>query len=44
MCLVTKEAYAVVLATDMFKKTNKTHELLETIEYKYRKYADYKTC
>ena len=40
MCSVTKEAYAIVLATDMFKKTNKTHELLDTIEYVYHKYAE----
>ena len=40
MCSVTKEAYAIVLATDMFKKTNKTHQLPETIEYEYQKYAE----
>jgi len=38
MCSVTKEAYAVVLATDMFKK--QTHRFLETVEYEYWKYAE----
>ncbi len=36
MCSVTKEAYAIVLVTDTFKKnkkTDKTHKLLEIIEY-----------
>ena len=40
MCSVTKEAYAIVSATDTFKKTTKTHQLLETVEYEYRKYAE----
>ncbi len=33
MCSVTKEAYAIMLVTDTFKKTDKTHKLLEIIEY-----------
>jgi len=40
MCSVTKEAYAIVLATDTFKKTDKTHQLLEAVEYEYGKYAE----
>jgi len=32
MCSVTKEAYTIVLVTDMFKIKDKTHQLIETIK------------
>ena len=41
LLLLTEEAYAIVLATDTLKKkTNKTHQLLEAIEYEHHKCAE----
>ena len=40
LLLLTKESYVIVLATDTLKKTNKTHQLLETIEYEHHKCAE----